>query len=91
MLPVEEPAHVDGGRDGFDLLAEGAEGKTMDTLEDAALAPLNFVVFICCGLFEGSAYEEALHLHAEKGLEDRSWIEVQPGGEGGCGGGAEYL
>ena len=44
VLPVEQPAHVDGGGDGFDLLAEGAEGEAMDALEDAAFAPLDVVV-----------------------------------------------
>ena len=46
MLPVEQPAHVDGGSDGLDLLAEGGEGEAMDALEDAALAPLDVVVFV---------------------------------------------
>ncbi len=44
VLPGEQPAHVDGGRDGFDLLAGGGEGEAMDALQDAALAPLDGVV-----------------------------------------------
>ena len=77
VLPVEEPAHVDGGGDGFDLLAEGGDGEAVDALQDAAFAPFDFVVWIsvgrwlsCRGIFEGSAHEEALHLHGEEGLED---------------------
>ena len=44
VLPLEEPAHVDGWGDGFDLLAEGGYGAAMDALEDAAFAPFDFVV-----------------------------------------------
>jgi hypothetical protein len=44
VVPVEEPAHEDGGGDGFDGLAKGAEGETVDAVEDAALAPLDGVV-----------------------------------------------
>ena len=44
VLPAEEPAHVDGGGDGLDLLAEGGEGEAVDALQDAAFAPLDFVV-----------------------------------------------
>ena len=47
VLPLEQPAHVDSGRDGFDLLAEGGHGAAVDALQDAALAPLDFVVWIC--------------------------------------------
>ena len=43
------------------------------------------------GCFEGSAHEEALHLHGEEGLEDGGGIEVKAGGEGVGGGGAEDL
>ena len=93
VLPVEEPAHVDGGGDGFDLLAEGGDGAAVDALEDAAFAPLDFVVgFVSvCWVFEGAAHEEALHLHGEEGLEDGGWVEVQRLGEGVGGGGAEDL
>ncbi len=88
MLPVEEPAHVDGGGDGLDLLAEGGEGEAVDALQDAAFAPLDFVVgSSVAGVFEGAAHEEALHLHGEEGLEDGGWVEVEAVGEGvGCGG-----
>src|SRR5580693_2963691 len=44
MLPLQEPAHVDGWSDGFDLFAEGCYGAAVDALEDAAFAPLDFVV-----------------------------------------------
>jgi hypothetical protein len=60
VLPAEEPVHVDGGGDGFDLLATGAEGEAMDALQDAALAPFDLVGFFGWGVFEGSADEEAL-------------------------------
>ena len=68
VLPGAEPAEVDGGGDGFDLLAEGAEGEAVDALEDAAFAPFDVVVLICGGVFEGSAHEGALYLHGEEGL-----------------------
>ena len=45
VLPLEEPAHVDGGGDGLDLLAEGGDGAAVDALQDAAFAPLDVVVF----------------------------------------------
>ncbi len=63
----------------------------MDTLENAALAPLNFIIRIGCGVLEGSSHEEALHLHGEEGLEDAGWIEVETSSEGGGGGGAQNL
>ena len=93
VLPVEEPAHVDGGGDGFDLFAESGEGEAVDALEDAAFAPFDFVVGFgwWCWVFEGAAHEEALHLHGEEGLEDGGWVEVEGGGEGVGGGGAENL
>ena len=46
VLPAEEPAHVDGWGDGFDLFAEGAESAAVDALQDAALAPLDFVILL---------------------------------------------
>ncbi len=49
MLPVEQPAHVDGGADGFDLFAESRDGAAMDALQDAALAPLDVMVRDCFG------------------------------------------
>ena len=49
MLPAEQPAQVNGGRDGFHLLAGGGEGEAVDALEDAALAPFDFVVWISFG------------------------------------------
>jgi hypothetical protein len=76
VLPLEEPAHVDGGGDGLDLLAEGGYGAAVDALEDAAFAPLDFVVGFCWRIFEGASHEEALHLHGEEGLEDGAFIEV---------------
>jgi len=91
VLPVEEPAHVDGRSDGFDLFTEGLEGATVDALEDAALAPLCLVWLFCCGIFEGAAEGEALHLHGEEGLMEGGWVEVEALGESGGGGGAEYL
>ena len=30
-----------------------------------------------CGVLEGAAHEEALHLHGEEGLEDGGGIEVE--------------
>ncbi len=44
VLPAEEPAHVGGGGDGLDALAEGGEGEAVDALEEAAIAPLDCVV-----------------------------------------------
>ena len=44
VLPAEQPAHVDGGSDRLDLLAQGGEGEAMDALQDAALAPFDVMV-----------------------------------------------
>ena len=90
-MPVEQPAHEDGGGDGLDLLAEGAEGEAVDALQDAALAP-----FFCVGvgggwMLEDAAEGEALHLHGEEGLVDVGGLEVGEGGQVGGGGGAEEL
>ncbi len=85
MLPVEQPAQVDGGSYGFDLLAESAEGEAVDALEDAALAPFDLMVVGRCGLLKSSAHEEALHLHGKEGLEDCGGVETEFGGKG-CGG-----
>ena len=49
VLPLEEPAHVDRGGDGFDLFAEGGYGAAVDALQDAAFAPFDFVVWISFG------------------------------------------
>ena len=78
VVPVEQPAHEDGGGDGLDLLAEGAEGEAVDALEDAALAPL-FGVGVGGGwVLEDAAQGEALHLHGEEGLvEVRGWRWVR--------------
>ena len=50
VVPVEEPAHEDGGGDGLDLFAERGEGEAVDALQDAALAPLDFVGASSAGL-----------------------------------------
>ena len=62
MLPLEEPTHVDGGSDSLDLFAERGDGSTVNSLEDAALAPLDVVVGVefGCGIFEDASHEEAL-------------------------------
>ena len=93
VLPLEEPAHVDGWGDGLDLLAEGGDGAAVDALEDAAFAPFDFVVDFLSGgwVFEGASHEEALHLHGEEGLEDGGGVEVEGAGEGVGRGGAEDL
>jgi len=91
VLPGEEPAHVDGWRDGFDLFSEGRDGASVDALEDAALAPLDVVVFGCCSVLECSAHEEALHLNGEEGLKDSSRFEAQGACERVGGGGSEDL
>ena len=44
VLPAEQPAHVDGGSNRFDLLTKRAECKAMDALEDAALAPFDLML-----------------------------------------------
>ena len=49
VLPLEEPAHVDGWGDGLNLLAEGSYGAAVDALQDAAFAPFDFVVSISLG------------------------------------------
>src|SRR5579859_7005920 len=46
VLPSEQPAHIDRGGDRFDLLAGCGECEAMDALENAALAPLDVVVWI---------------------------------------------
>ena len=91
VVPVEEPAHEDGGGDGFDLLAQRAEGEAVDALQDATLAPLDFVGGGGWWVFEGAAEGEALQLHGEEGLEDAGGRDVGEGGEMGGGGGAEEL
>jgi len=70
VLPVEEPAHVDGWGHRFDLFAKGGYGAAMDALQDAAFAPFDLVVFCGGGVLEGAAHEEALHLHGDEGLGD---------------------
>ena len=76
VLPLEEPAHVDGRGNGLYLFAEGGDGAAVNALEDAALAPLDFVVGCGGRVLEGSAHEEALHFHGEERLEDGGWVEV---------------
>ena len=76
------------GGDGFDLLAERAEGEAVDALEDAALTPLFGVGVGGGGVFEDAAHGEALELHGEEGLEDVGWLDVGEGGQGFGGGGA---
>ena len=44
-----------------------------------------------CGVFEGAAHQEALHLHGEEGLEDGGGVEAEAGCESDGGGGAEDL
>jgi len=75
VLPAKEPAHVGGRRNGLNLLAQRAEGKAVDALEDAAFAPLDFMrvrvlrsVCCGCGVLKCAAQEEALHLHGEEGF-----------------------
>ena len=70
VLPLEKPAHIDRWGDGFDLFAEGGYGAAVDALQDAALAPFDFVVFYCGWILKSAPQEEALHLHGEEGLED---------------------
>ncbi len=91
MLPAEEPAHVDGWGDGLDLLAQRVEGAAVDTLKDAALAPLDVVIVLGRCVFEYAAHQEALHLHGEECLKDFAGIEGQALGEGIGSGGSEYL
>ena len=91
MLPAEEPVHINGRSDGFDLLATGSKCEAVDALEDTALAPFDFEVVGGWWVFEGSAHEEALHLHGEEGFENFGWLQVEEGCEGVCGGGAENL
>ncbi len=76
VLPLEEPAHVDGRGDGFDLLVEGGDGAAVDALQDAAFAPLDFVVgvYFRWRILEDAPHEEPLHLHREEGLEDGRWV-----------------
>jgi hypothetical protein len=75
----------------LDLLAQSGEGAAMDALEDAAFAPLDFVIFSRGRIFEGSAHEEALHLHGQESLEDCVGVEGQATGEGVCRRGDEDL
>jgi hypothetical protein len=49
MLPLKEPTHVNSWGNGLDLLSEGGDSAAMDALEDAALAPLDLVVWIFGG------------------------------------------
>ena len=91
MLPAEQPAQVDGGRDGFHLLASSCEGEAVDALEDAALAPFDFVVFAGCRTFKCAAQQQSLHLHREKGLENGGGREGEAIREGAGGDGAGNL
>ena len=77
MLPAEQPAHVDRGRDGLDLLARGGEGEAVDALQDAALAPFDLVVVLLRwrGCSKAPRISEALHLHREESLEDCGGVE----------------
>ena len=63
----------------------------MDALQDATFAPLDVVVVGGCRMFEGSANEEALHLHGEEGLEDCGGLEVESVSERAGGGWSENL
>ena len=64
----------------------------MDALQDAALAPFDLVDRrLSCGMLEGAAHGEALHLHGEEGLEDGGGIESEAIGEGAGGDGAGDL
>ena len=87
MLPVQQPAHVGGGRDGFYLFAEIAERETVNALQNAALTPFDFGV-VCGGfLFEDAAKGEALHLDGDKLLKDGARLKTRerrdlPGGRG---------
>ncbi len=76
MLPLEQPAYIDGGSDWLDLFAEGGYCTTMDALQDAAFAPFDVVVRVGfgCRIFEGPSHEEALHLHGQERLKDGGWV-----------------
>src|ERR1017187_7896093 len=86
-------ANSPGGvrRDGFHLLASGCEGEAVDALEDAALAPFDFVVFTGRRMFECAAHQQSLHLHGEKGLENGGGREGEAISEGAGGDGAGNL
>ena len=81
VLPVEEPAHVDGGGNGLDLFAEGGDGAAVDALQDAAFAPLDGVVVGGGWVLKCATHGEALHLHGEHGLVDGARLQVREGGE----------
>ncbi len=49
----------------------------MNAVEDAPLAPFDVMIVSGRGLLEGSAHEEALHLHGKKNLKDRGGGEVE--------------
>ena len=91
VLPAEQPAHVDGGRDGLHLLARGGECEPVDALQDAALAPLNVVRLLGGRELECAAQEQALHLHGEEGLKDSGGIERKACSERRGSGGAGNL
>ncbi len=46
VLPTQQPAQVGGGGDRLNLLARRRQGQPVDALENAALAPLDLVVWI---------------------------------------------
>ena len=76
VLPSEQPAHVDGGRDRLDLFARSGQSEAVDALQDASFAPLDCVILLGGGVFEGTAQQQALHLHCQERLEDRGRIDV---------------
>jgi len=75
VVPVKQPAHEDIRRDGLDLLAQRAERKPMDALQDAALAPLDLMGHVIDWLraLEDAAHSQALHLHRKQRLVQRAW------------------
>ena len=73
VLPAEQPVHVDGGGDGFDLLAAGAEGEAMDALEDAALAPFNVVGSSVAGCSKAPRMRRPCISMARKALKTFGW------------------
>ena len=73
---MEEPAHVGGGRHGFHLLAQIAEGEAVNALQDPALAPLGMAlsssVFSCSNM---PRKRKALHLNGGELLVDGAGLE----------------
>jgi hypothetical protein len=57
VLPSEQPAHEDRGRDRLNLFPKCMKGSTVNSLEDTAFAPFDVVVVRRFGALEDAAHQ----------------------------------